>query len=392
MTFNFFLGGNRSYSFEGVISEVRVWNTARTQTEIQDNMNTVLTGTETGLVAYYKFDEGTGTTLTDYAGTNDGTIYGASWVGNYAPQGNRISPQLDLSTIDVVDSSTISWSFIFRYTSRLSSSSANYPSSNDATGYNNTSGESEPCSGLLTFEQALQHAYDNGGRLPTKDEVINGAVQVTGCGYDQELIWTCDKGSNSNEHWVTGGDHVDGDYAGVSEIRQNTDTAYVRFVADDDLNRADAIDKSNDQAILDFFGVDLIVETSVDNQSTWQTATNGGSIANIQGADILYVRQTLSTTDTIVTPVLDSLNIIIEEGYYITGTVEEDGVFVERTVRLYKRSTGELVDEGISDSVDGGFSLITPDQTEHYVVALDDISDATDYNALIYDRVIPVAG
>jgi hypothetical protein len=42
--------------------------------------------------------------------------------------------------------------------------------------------------------------------------------------------------------------------------------------------------------------------------------------------------------------------------------------------------------------VDGGFSFIIPDQTEHYVVALDDISDATDYNALIYDRVIPVAG
>ena len=131
------------------------------------------------------------------------------------------------------------------------------------------------------------------------------------------------------------------------------------------------------------------IETSVDNKATWQTATNGGSIADIQGADTLDVRQTLSTTDTTVTPVLDSLNIIIEEGYYITGTVEEDGVFVERTVRLYKRSTGELVDEGISDSVDGGFSLITPDQTEHYVVALDDISDVTDYNALIYDRVIP---
>lgn len=68
------------YYFDGLISEVRIWNVARTQTEIQDNMNTTLSGTETGLVAYYKLDEGTGTTLTDYAGNNDGTIYGATWV------------------------------------------------------------------------------------------------------------------------------------------------------------------------------------------------------------------------------------------------------------------------------------------------------------------------
>ena len=75
--------------------------------------------------------------------------------------------------------------------------------------------------------------------------------------------------------------------------------------------------------------------------------------------------------------------------YGVSGTVEEEGVFVERTVRLYKRSTGELVDETISDYEDGGFLLLVSDQAEHYVVALDDISDATDYDALIYDRVIP---
>ena len=75
--------------------------------------------------------------------------------------------------------------------------------------------------------------------------------------------------------------------------------------------------------------------------------------------------------------------------YGVSGTVEEEGVFVERTVRLYKRSTGELVDETISDYEDGSFLFLTSDQAEHYVVALDDISDATDYDALIYDRVIP---
>jgi len=39
--------------FDGKLSDVRVWSDIRTATEIQDNMNQTLTGTETGLVAYY---------------------------------------------------------------------------------------------------------------------------------------------------------------------------------------------------------------------------------------------------------------------------------------------------------------------------------------------------
>ena len=43
--------------FNGKIDDVRFWNTARTQTEIQNNMNTELTGTESGLISYYKMDD-----------------------------------------------------------------------------------------------------------------------------------------------------------------------------------------------------------------------------------------------------------------------------------------------------------------------------------------------
>lgn len=69
----------------GAIWDMKIWNSIRTQTEIQSDMYTTLTGTETGLVAYYKFNEGAGTTLTDYAGGNDGTIHGgATWINNTA--------------------------------------------------------------------------------------------------------------------------------------------------------------------------------------------------------------------------------------------------------------------------------------------------------------------
>ena len=44
--------------FNGAMDEVRIWNVARTQSEIQSNMNSELAGTETGLVAYYPFNQG----------------------------------------------------------------------------------------------------------------------------------------------------------------------------------------------------------------------------------------------------------------------------------------------------------------------------------------------
>ena len=47
-----------SETFNGVMDEVRIWNVARTQDEIQANMNKELLGNETGLVAYYPFNQG----------------------------------------------------------------------------------------------------------------------------------------------------------------------------------------------------------------------------------------------------------------------------------------------------------------------------------------------
>lgn len=54
--------------WQGKIDELRVWSVFRTATEIQANMRVMLKGNEPGLVAYYKFDEGTGTTIADSTG------------------------------------------------------------------------------------------------------------------------------------------------------------------------------------------------------------------------------------------------------------------------------------------------------------------------------------
>ncbi|MEM1391712.1 MAG: LamG-like jellyroll fold domain-containing protein [Cyanobacteria bacterium P01_H01_bin.150] len=59
--------GNIARAFNGEIDEVRVWDTARSQTEIQDNIYVNLNGDESNLVAYYNFNEDTvdGTSITN---------------------------------------------------------------------------------------------------------------------------------------------------------------------------------------------------------------------------------------------------------------------------------------------------------------------------------------
>ena len=74
------IGKDSRYSttrfFDGIIDEVRIWNTARTAAQIQANMFEELDGDETGLVAYYRFDEVAGsTTLPDEStNSNNGTL------------------------------------------------------------------------------------------------------------------------------------------------------------------------------------------------------------------------------------------------------------------------------------------------------------------------------
>jgi len=74
--------------FSGKASELRIWNKARTQTEIQANMNKSLTGSESGLVAYYKMNDGSGTSLADKStNSNTGTLYNMTdtdWVDGNA--------------------------------------------------------------------------------------------------------------------------------------------------------------------------------------------------------------------------------------------------------------------------------------------------------------------
>lgn len=93
-----FLSSGSTYMYKGTLDEVRIWDIARTQAQIQAAMNTEIAGNTAGLVAYYKFNQGIIggnntdiTTLNDAVATpHNGDLYNfaltgttSNWVAGY---------------------------------------------------------------------------------------------------------------------------------------------------------------------------------------------------------------------------------------------------------------------------------------------------------------------
>ena len=83
---------NGTLTFYGQIDELRIWNDARTVSEIKSNMFKELEGNESNLKAYYKMSNGSGTTLTDNStnsknGTMKNGMNSNDWVDSYVPIG-----------------------------------------------------------------------------------------------------------------------------------------------------------------------------------------------------------------------------------------------------------------------------------------------------------------
>ncbi|MCF7730949.1 MAG: carboxypeptidase regulatory-like domain-containing protein, partial [Akkermansiaceae bacterium] len=80
---------SRSY-FQGTMDEVRVWKRALSAAEIDSSSHVTLLGTESGLAAYWPFEEGAGTVTADLAGQSTATLGSTAasapeWVASDAP-------------------------------------------------------------------------------------------------------------------------------------------------------------------------------------------------------------------------------------------------------------------------------------------------------------------
>ena len=82
------VGGRANRNFyTGLMSELRLWSTVRTQSEIVAHMRERLNGDEPGLVGYYRLDEGAGTTAHDASPSGNDIVFTGpvSWADSDAP-------------------------------------------------------------------------------------------------------------------------------------------------------------------------------------------------------------------------------------------------------------------------------------------------------------------
>ncbi len=69
--------GLSNFFLNGAIDDLRIWNVERSQTQINNNKDIELTGSESGLIGYWQFNEGSGQTIFDSqtnGTTHDGTL------------------------------------------------------------------------------------------------------------------------------------------------------------------------------------------------------------------------------------------------------------------------------------------------------------------------------
>ncbi len=160
----------------GKLDEVRIWNTARTASQIRDNMCRTLTGNESGLVAYYNFDNTSGTVLQDFSENgNDGTLNNmanSDWVASSA-----------FNTW--LNTSSSSWSTASNW------SRGSAPSSTDNTGfYSYTGGTDATLSGTPTVNNMVLGSSSsmtlssgltvNGNLILESDQDLNGQTITLG--------------------------------------------------------------------------------------------------------------------------------------------------------------------------------------------------------------------
>ncbi|MCZ6702547.1 MAG: LamG domain-containing protein, partial [Ignavibacteria bacterium] len=85
--------------FDGAIDEVRIWNVARSEAEIRTTMCKKLSGSETGLVGYWRLDNVSGTNVTDLTSNNNDGMMNNMNAFNYVWSGGAIG---DDSAFDYV--------------------------------------------------------------------------------------------------------------------------------------------------------------------------------------------------------------------------------------------------------------------------------------------------
>ena len=119
--------------FDGVIDEVRVWNTKRTATEINNNRDIELVGNESGLIGYWPFESIATTTSTSTSSSTTTTSTSSSTSTSTTTTSTSTSSSTSTTTTSTSTSTTSSTSTTTTSTSSSTSSSTTTTSTSTST-------------------------------------------------------------------------------------------------------------------------------------------------------------------------------------------------------------------------------------------------------------------
>jgi len=191
-SFNNLTIGNWSNSsnrcFDGKIEEVRIWNTARNESELNSTMNTEICTIPTDLVAYYRFNEGiasannsTVSTVPDHSGNNNnGTLSNftlSTTISNWV-SGITLIPS---GTDTIIECNSFTWI-----------DGINYTTDNDTATFNIIGGAANGCDSIVTLDLTINTVTDltttiSGTTITTNNTVANN-YQWLDCNNNNDII------------------------------------------------------------------------------------------------------------------------------------------------------------------------------------------------------------
>jgi hypothetical protein len=182
--------------FNGDMDEVRLWNIVRTPAQILADMNRSIAANTSGLVGYYKFSEGSGTTTADAtAGARTGTfVNGPTWTVSSAPVGATISwsPSAGLNTTAgaiaiATPAATTTYTATATDASTLCVATANYTVTvNPLPTISSITGNTSICTGTATTLTAASAA--SGAVYKWYSAATGGTALFTGAAYTTPVL------------------------------------------------------------------------------------------------------------------------------------------------------------------------------------------------------------
>ena len=273
-----FTKNNEKKYFDGKIDEVRFWNIARTENQIKAYRNVDLTGSEEGLIGYWRFDEGTSTIVDDLSSLNNsaGLESGATW-----SQDSPFQFQQDSLDTDAIIGSS------FQMLSRVQDNDFSIIGNRLTIeeGYSDVITLSAPASELQAI-QDFGHGLDAQFSARLFDQAGNsadGEPSATLLDIDivaNQALPTSIKSDNDYSYLAKSGDELMiemnfDEYVEIPTVTIEGNTATVTETGSKEFTATYSLDDSVTEGDIEF---SITVVDTFGNQNTYETTTNGTSV------------------------------------------------------------------------------------------------------------------